>query len=547
MALPVGILLMSSSYAGIARAQTCFVTPEASGDGEANCSDPNNGLFIAPGTDGATIAGGRTNSVSSSLGTIGGGARNGIGTSAASSTICGGASNLIQVPFANAPGPAFSTIGGGAGNEVASPECVISGGDRNQIATGADGAAICGGRGNLIEGPSPRASEGENAFDAIVAGGRDNTIESFGGFSVEGSAILGGRHNLIRGATFAAIAGGDHNMIMFPQGVNMFSHAPMSFIGGGTQNLITHERGFIGGGMMNLAQNTDALVCGGNSNIADGNASAVLGGSTNSASADFSAVGGGQNNNAFANANNSFIAGGSNNTTGAMGGFGTNSFAAGSMAHADGDNCFVWSDGSAPGSPQMCTNTCGDGPTAHPTPGVCTTPSQMSGTSVQQFVVRSENGVQFITDGTDNGSGVPTAGVYLGHHGNQWNYFSDRNAKRDFAPVDTHDVLLRVVAMPITTWQYKSEDHVRHMGPMAQDFYAAFGLGEDERHIASLDEPAVALAAIQGLYREVLDRDETIQALTVKTRALEQANAEANRRVASLEKRLEAIEAQLRR
>ena len=34
---------------------------------------------------------------------------------------------------------------------------------------------------------------------------------------------------------------------------------------------------------------------------------------------------------------------------------------------------------------------------------------------------------------------------------------------------------------------------------MAQDFYAAFGLGTDEKHITPLDANGIALAAIQGL------------------------------------------------
>jgi hypothetical protein len=44
---------------------------------------------------------------------------------------------------------------------------------------------------------------------------------------------------------------------------------------------------------------------------------------------------------------------------------------------------------------------------------------------------------------------------------------------------------------------------VRHIGPMAQDFYAAFGVGEDDRHITSIDEDGVALAAIKAQSHQI--------------------------------------------
>ncbi|APX14304.1 hypothetical protein BWR18_20885 (plasmid) [Tateyamaria omphalii] len=78
---------------------------------------------------------------------------------------------------------------------------------------------------------------------------------------------------------------------------------------------------------------------------------------------------------------------------------------------------------------------------------------------------------------------------------------SDRNAKTDIVPVDADDILAKVRALPVSAWTYKhdAEDGVRHIGPMAQDFYAAFGTGRDETGISSLDGTGVALAAIQAL------------------------------------------------
>jgi hypothetical protein len=77
---------------------------------------------------------------------------------------------------------------------------------------------------------------------------------------------------------------------------------------------------------------------------------------------------------------------------------------------------------------------------------------------------------------------------------------SDRNAKTDIRPVDPAVVLERVTQLPIQQWRFRSEgSDVKHVGPMAQDFYAAFGLGEMPTAIATVDADGVALAAIQGL------------------------------------------------
>ncbi len=75
--------------------------------------------------------------------------------------------------------------------------------------------------------------------------------------------------------------------------------------------------------------------------------------------------------------------------------------------------------------------------------------------------------------------------------------------KENFAPVDAQDVLRSLADLPITQWNYKTDDpSVRHMGPTAQDFYAAFGLGTDGEHLAPLDANGVALAALQALYAQ---------------------------------------------
>jgi hypothetical protein len=88
--------------------------------------------------------------------------------------------------------------------------------------------------------------------------------------------------------------------------------------------------------------------------------------------------------------------------------------------------------------------------------------------------------------------------------------------------VDTRQVLERVSQMPMTQWNSKGQDAtIQHIGPMAQDFYAAFGLGDDNTHISTTDAQGVALAAIQGLYEVVQQKDAQIAAQQQQIAALE--------------------------
>ena len=96
---------------------------------------------------------------------------------------------------------------------------------------------------------------------------------------------------------------------------------------------------------------------------------------------------------------------------------------------------------------------------------------------------------------------------------------SDRALKEGLAPIDPRQVLSRVVALPMATWSYKGET-IRHLGPMAQDFSAAFGLGADDRHIHVIDASGVALAALQGLHAVVEAQAARLAALERELAAL---------------------------
>ncbi len=116
---------------------------------------------------------------------------------------------------------------------------------------------------------------------------------------------------------------------------------------------------------------------------------------------------------------------------------------------------------------------------------------------------------------------------------------SDAGAKHDVTPLDEAEVLAQVAALPVSAWSYKDDETgARHAGPMAQDFHAAFGLGEDDTHISPMDAVGVALAAIKALQQEVHRKDAKILVLQAR-------NAELEKNDLALQERLEAIERKL--
>ncbi|MCL4790397.1 MAG: tail fiber domain-containing protein, partial [Verrucomicrobia bacterium] len=101
-----------------------------------------------------------------------------------------------------------------------------------------------------------------------------------------------------------------------------------------------------------------------------------------------------------------------------------------------------------------------------------------------------------------------------------------------FQPVNPQEVLEKVAALPVSRWNYKDDTRVRHLGPMAQDFHAAFGVGPDDKHIATVDADGVALAAIQGLNEKVEVKSQNAES---QIRKLAAENAELKERLSQLE------------
>jgi hypothetical protein len=241
-----------------------------------------------------------------------------------------------------------------------------------------------------------------------------------------------------------------------------------------------------------------AIVSGGEHNLAQGAYSSILGGLNNTAGGYISTVGGGAGN--AATGSYAVIPGGFSNLAA-----GNYSFAAGRAAHVDVNHpgTFLFSDSNSFWFPSLAPN---------------------------EFAVRATGGVRFVT-GIDN-AGASLSGVRLSPGSGAWESLSDIHAKAGFAPVDGHQILDKLMSMPISTWYYRSQDpSIRHIGPMAQDFYATFNVGQDDRYISTVDEEGVALAAVQELYRIVKQGEPATSAPDAEGLTLQ-------KQIASLEGRL---------
>ncbi len=316
--------------------------------------------------------------------------------------------------------------------------------------------------------------------------------------------------------------------LLFPPphdgGVNNERSGALSFVGGGKNNTASDAYSTVGGGYGNHAFNEGATIGGGYHNSAD-LCSTVGGGLFNVAQEDFTTVGGGLRNTAWeyyatvaggvdntaigtyatvgGGANNrasqpgATVPGGSSNTAS-----GEYSFAAGRLAIAGHDGSFVWGDSQ----------------------GV----DKLSSVD-DQFNVYASGGARFFTNAS------ATTGVLLAPGGGSWSSVSDREAKENFEPVDGREVLELVAGMPIWSWNYKAQGaSVRHMGPVAQDFHAAFELGVNERLIDTIDPDGVALAAIQGLKDLLDEKDAELAELRERVARLEGVEARLERVEASL-------------
>ncbi|MCY1017933.1 tail fiber domain-containing protein [Pyxidicoccus sp. MSG2] len=152
-------------------------------------------------------------------------------------------------------------------------------------------------------------------------------------------------------------------------------------------------------------------------------------------------------------------------------------------------------------------------------------------TASNQFMLRASGGVRLRTNST------LTTGCDLPAGSGVFSCTSDRNQKEAFQHIDGEEVLAKVAGMPVQSWRYKDESQgVRHVGPVAQDFRAAFGLGTDDKSIGLLDIDGVNMAAIQALER----RTQELRAKTAEVDALKAEMAELKQGLSRLEATVQA-------
>lgn len=303
--------------------------------------------------------------------------------------------------------------------------------------------------------------DGSTLASAGGIGGVNNTATGLH------AVVAGGAFNAASG-DYSAIGGGSDN-----EAVDEVAADQYQTIGGGFANLAQGTGSTIGGGDLNAALGSgfDNTVAGGYYNFVGDTADntsygSVGGGAINTASGDYSTVPGGYANLAF----------------------GHYSFAAGQNAQANHNGAFVWSDS--------------------------TTQFGLNSADEDEFVARASGGFYFYTNA------ATSLGARLNPFSSTWQVISDRDAKDNIEIVDSGEVLSRVLEMPVQTFTYKEGDpNVRYMGVMAQDFYQAFGLGTDDKHVTEYDMAGAALASVQGLNAKLVSELEVRDAKIIELEA----------------------------
>jgi hypothetical protein len=413
------------------------------------------------------------NSSTNNVNVVGGSSSNYVASHVGGATVFGGGVDEFGTSFYNSVTGDFGTVSGGVGNS--SSAYAFVGGGYDNSSTGGGGAVIVGGAGN-------RSTD----FNSFVGAGDNNVCSGSSAAVVGGGRNAASQNGAFVGAGFGNIASGG-----------------AAFVGGGGGHVFEGE--YFG----NTASGTASVIVGGLDNSSSGLVATVPGGASNSAAGDYS-------------------------------------FAAGRRAKANHHGTLVWADSQDADFASTATNQfliralggVGIGVNA---------PQQMlsvsQGMNIDQYdsnsgavantlrfgygsgeAIGSKRnpggnrwGLDFYTDSVNRMTILNNGNVGLGTitptdrlmvvnahcDGNSWINASDRNLKQDFTAVNPQAVLEKVAALPVQTWSYKAEPGTKHLGPMAQDFKAAFGLGRGDTGIATVDESGVALAAIQGLNQKV--------------------------------------------
>ncbi len=414
--------------------------------------------LVSSGRSGSVIAGGGnssyTNRIDADVAAVGGGAGNWIQNNANQSVIAGGFNNQIQAG-------AYSSV--------------IAGGGNNRIATNAHSSAILGGESNWVNPDAPYSS---------VLGGRANTAGA-------AYALAGGRQ--ARALHQGAFVWADSSGLGFSSTAsNQFLIRASGGVGINTNNP----------GSAALAVNGDTQVSGGLSANALEAASALTVGITATVGADIVA---GRD-----------ITAGRNVLMGGKAGIGTaNPQGTLHVYSASSPTTIRLQSSAQPGAGRIEFLSDPQGSASEWRPGYIQSTDNGGFTGGLAFVVNGSGvsnrfgaveTMRVVNGRVGIGNNAPSTLLQVGNatcNGTTWNNASDRNLKENLKPVNAQVMLEKVIALPLSEWNYKATPGESHVGPMAQDFKAAFGLGADDKSIATVDADGVALAAIQGLNEKV--------------------------------------------
>jgi len=377
----------------------------------------------------------------------------------------------------------YSSVRGGHSNRAFADYSILGGGFDNWIYDTGSSSTVSGGASHFVPGGASTVGGGISHYVGIlstVGGGNNNNASGalatvgggYGNYAGDYSTVSGGQENL--SILSSAVGGGYSN-----------AAGDYSTVSGGYDNSAHGDYCTIGGGWRNTISNyyydADITISGGHENSATWWGATIGGGYDNTAYA-WATVSGGSVN--IASGPNGMVPGGVYNTAA-----NTRSFAAGRRAKANHEGSFVWAD---------------------------YWDADFASSAQNQFNIRAIGGTRIYTD-----SGL-TSGVTLAAGGNAWVAVSDSTKKRNIRPVDTKQILEKVSQLPIKQWSYQSQDpNIEHIGPMAQDFWKLFHLGEDSLGISTIDLSGIVLAAIQEL-KVRTDEIEVLKAEVGQLKALVQ-------------------------
>jgi hypothetical protein len=469
---------VSGVQSGVLAGQENNVAAQAAGVGAGSSNSIySNGIY-------SFIGAGVSNRITDTEAFVGAGASNSAGSF-----------SFVGAGSGNVSGDGSAFVGAGGSNDALGIASFVGGGVLNQVTGTGLGFPSLVGAGSFI---GAGGAQWGIATEANSNPGPGNQISGEDSFIGAGNLNRITGNGSIIGAGGSAVASGKKDV------PNDQITGNDSFIGAGDSNSVSANEAFIGSGQGNsiAAAATYSAIAGGGSNTAGNSYAAVGGGEHNNATGAAAVVGGG----AYSTAQGSYatVPGGYLNAAD-----GSGSFAAGTLAKARNNGAFVWNDNS--------------------------TTAELQSTANYQFVARATGGFYLYTNT------AATIGAKLAPNSGTWASASDRNMKADVVPLDDAAVLAKVAALPISEWSYKTEGGVRHVGPMAQDFYAAFRVGEDDLHITSIDEDGVALAAIKALHAENARMVADDAKMRADNAGLHSENIALRNRLAALEQKVAAL------